>query len=181
MQNNELKHFKQFHIHTSDQKLKWFGNGEWVEEPDLCCFKYKSISCFIRRIIAHEVSGFPFGGHLCGYCYVPNDHIYFQLHKKMYEIDIDCHYGITYSEVHNKNGKHIIGFDTIHLGDLMPSRINFNLNLLKIQKLLFPSGISDVLKHNSYYVDDIYRNISYVIENIKSMVDSLMEANTTNG
>jgi len=38
------------HKFTSDQKLKWWGNGEWVEEADTVEWKYKGVHCEIERL-----------------------------------------------------------------------------------------------------------------------------------
>ena len=53
---------KSKHILTSDEKLKHWGYGEWVEEPDLVEFEHENFKCAIKRMVAPEMNGFLFGG-----------------------------------------------------------------------------------------------------------------------
>lgn len=62
---------KSKHILTSDEKLKHWGYGEWVEEPDLVEFEHENFKCAIKRMVAPEMNGFLFGGYLCGYICLP--------------------------------------------------------------------------------------------------------------
>lgn len=50
------------HLLSSEDKLKWWGYGVWVEEPDLEEFLYKGLKCRVKRIIALEKSGEMFEG-----------------------------------------------------------------------------------------------------------------------
>src|SRR5574338_573285 len=124
----DLKNYTEENIATTDQKLSWWGYGEWVEEPDAISFEYQGLECRIQRIIARETLKHFFGGHLCGYVKVPDNHLIYgkgwddeELHQ------IDAHGGITYSEIDKGNNSylplvgHWIGFDCAHANDYTPS------------------------------------------------------------
>src|ERR1700761_6612159 len=102
-----------------EKKIKFMGEGEWVDEPDEICFTYKDYECEVRRVFVREPYSKEeawFGGYLCGYVRIPKDHPY---HHKLYEdMDIDCHYGLTYGMVSNG---HWIGFDCGHSSDIVPT------------------------------------------------------------
>ncbi len=46
---NDIETLKGKHIYTSEQKIKWFGYGEWVEEVDELVFLYKEFECTVVR------------------------------------------------------------------------------------------------------------------------------------
>lgn len=160
---NEIEQQYQF---TSDEKLQWWGYGEWVEEPDFLEFYHNDIKCIVRRVAIKEPytkEVHIFGGHLCGYVRIPADHPY---HHKIYEdVNIDCHFGLTFGEVSNG---HWIGFDCGHMGDIIPSM----KKLRKKYPDLFP--IPEELKY-SWLFNPTYKNIDYCIEQCKSMADQLIE------
>lgn len=158
---------KSEHLLTSDQKIKYWGYGEWVEEPDLVSFEYKGIQCKVVRIFSHSSykdnrEKHIYGGHLCGYIRVPESHCFYG--KNYNEIEIDVHGALTYSEIDNDNHHylpkqgHWIGFDCAHSMDIIPSSKSLNLHYCPIFKRT-------------------YKNIIFCIEECKSMVDKLCAPN----
>jgi hypothetical protein len=155
---------------TVDTKLRMWGYGEWIEELDYIHFLYKNIDCKIRRAGACEgdeeyCEGDEeycevFGGHLCGYVKVPEDHPYFC--KCYSNMQIKVHGGLTYG-FFDSNGW--IGFDCAHLCDLVPF----------IEK-------SIMLRHcfyvgTPYKKSTSYKNMNFCIEQCKSIVDQLLDVN----
>lgn len=169
----------QIHEFTSDQKLRWWGYGEWLEEPDKVLFKYKNIRCRVVRMANAESMKNPdndhvFGGHLCGYIAIPKRHFLFKKHDD--EIDIECHGGLNYSNL-SKCGKYWwIGFDCAHLGDLTPSIYHLHssnphmIELKKKQKERWQSmGVNPML------YEEVYRNISFCKKECRQMVNQLLQ------
>lgn len=114
-------------------------------------FEYKGYKCHIRRI------GISYSGHLCGYIEIPKGH---ELHGMTYD-EIEAHYnyelpahgGLTFSaEVDNS---YWIGFDCAHYGDLRPICLEKEPSLM--------------LKN------EIYRDMEYVENNIKKIVDFIFK------
>lgn len=161
---------EEHHTYDTDFKLKYFGYGEWVEEPDEVNFEFKEFTCHVIRVVKREPFAKEeayFGGHLCGYVLIPVDHPY---HHKIYnDMQIECHYGLTYSEV---SDGHWIGFDCGHLGDLIPSmkklRESFTMKQFHQQ---FP--IPEEWKDSPLF-STTYKNMDYCIEECKSIVDQLI-------
>lgn len=151
---------------TTEFKLKFLGYGEWVEEPDCVIFTYKDYECRVVRVVNRDpyapVEAY-FGGHLCGYVRIPHNHPYH--HKKYEDMDIDCHYGLTFGEL---SDGHWIGFDCAHMEDLIPTiekMKNENVQIRMIEKI-FP-----IPEENTY------KNMNYCIEECKSIVDQLIVIN----
>lgn len=156
------------HIHTSDEKLQFFGNGEWVEEVDEVFFTYNEIECKILRIVVKEPYNptAVFGGHLCGYCKVPEVHPYYK--KEWDEVDIDAHGGLTDFQL--KDDGYWIGFDCAHCFDITPSMQKFYIEVIEELKTKFHHV------KNSPILNRQYRNISYCVEQCKSIVEQLLES-----
>ena len=119
--------------------------NSWGTEPDIFEFEHLGYTCLILR---HESMG-----HLCGYMQVTKGH-------PLFEVDysaIDCchpHGGVTYSGyVRGDKNEWSIGFDCAHAGDLIPSMAALGLN---------SDGVT-------------YRDIDYVSEEIKRMVENTIE------
>jgi hypothetical protein len=140
-----------------ERKLEFFGEGEWIDEPDEIYFCYKGIDCAILRSVIpepHSKNEKIFGGHLCGYIRIPPDHTYY--HKKYEDMKIDCHGGLTFGEV---SDGHWIGFDCAHLGDFIPSVDIFRKQGVK-----------------KYFVfNPVYRNLEFCNKQCKSIVDQLLK------
>lgn len=170
------------HLYTSDEKLKWWGHGEWVEEPDEVNFFHNGISCRIVRMFSWDGHNgeHAFGGYLNGYISIPKDHPCFGKH--MDYIPVEGNGGITYSEIDDQNHPflpkegHWIGFDCSHSYDYCPS--------VEYLKKTQPSLIAieeefQQLKNklgceNSSIFNKSYKNIAFCIAECKSMADQLL-------
>lgn len=166
---NKLKHHKQFHKLTSDYKLKWFGNGEWVEEPDFCCFIYKKYSCFIIRIFTQDGPNHIFGGHLCGYIKLSKTNKYYNMSEEEIREIFDMHWGVTFDSIHRRNNYRLIGFDCAHCNDLVPSMIERNQIIMK--------GFGDKFPNLKKYAESAfspsYKNVEFVENSIIECIDNL--------
>jgi hypothetical protein len=164
------------HHFSSDDKIRWWGYGEWVEEVDEVKFNYKGMECLVRRMAEHENCSHDdrrFGGYLCGYVAVPFGHPYYQ--KRYEDMDIECHGGLTFGECADS---HWIGFDCSHSMDYSPS-----LEYLK-KTATWMKDFRDReeelkkkfnLQHNPIF-NKSYKNIEYCINECKSIADQLIEA-----
>lgn len=160
------------HLLTSDEKLKYWGYGEWVEEPDEVYFIHDGIECRIHRMFAKECSAHLFGGHLCGYISIPNDNSCYEKHYD--DIEIEVHGGLTYAELEN-DGKYWVGFDCAHSMDYVPSTeylYKTDPQMIKIKKrnqeLKEHLGL-----HGSPIFNNSYKNIQFCINECKSMAEQL--------
>ena len=167
------------HLYTAEQKQKWWGEGEWVNEPDIVSFEHNGIECKILRIAAREPvqEEFVFGGHMCGYCKIPKQHPFYG--KDLIgneDIEIDMHGGITYSQKNSEyipelSEGHWIGFDCGHSHDVIPS--------MQFLRKLFKSPIEDFEKEmkdkypNCGLFNPTYKNIEFCIQECKSVADQL--------
>ena len=163
---SDYKITKEEHFYTSDQKIQWCGYGEWVEEPDCTVIEYKGYEAVIHRVMKREpccpVEAY-FGGHLCGYVKIPEDHPLFKE-----TVDLDCHGGISYNEC---NEEHWVGFDCGHSGDLVPT-----MELFKKQRKAAgefePFPIPEEFKEYAIF-NPSYKNIQYCIDELIGMIDQL--------
>lgn len=157
---------KEEHLFTSDEKLKWWGYGEWVEEADRIEFTYKSYKCRISRVCLPEDfdENFYSGGYLCGYVEIPKDHRLFG-NKEGIFLDIYGHLGITFNEV---GKKHVIGFDCAHYCDFIPSS-----TLKKMQSNQLDDNVELLIK--IFLKFPTYKNVNFVTEECMKIVDQLIE------
>ena len=111
---NQITDLVETHLLTSDQKLHWWGVGEWVEEPDEVTFVYRGVKCLILR------AGSDYGelGHLCGYIEVNSDHPWAKVDP--FDLNLDVHEGVTYGHEQG-GGVYRLGFDCAHSRDVCPS------------------------------------------------------------
>lgn len=161
--------------YTCDQKLKWWGYGEWVEEADECYFLHDGLDCKVLRICALKGNraNFPlFGGFLDGYVKIPSDHPFFC--KCYSDIDVDIHGGLTYGQLENDG--FWIGFDCAHSFDVVPSLIALR-NLYKKDSIEeFKDSIEEFsVKQSSVIFPKSYRNMDYVIKECKSLADQVKQ------
>lgn len=169
---------KQEHTFTCDQKLEWWGYGEWVEEADLVEFEYKGYHCVVKRIAVREPYAkvfHVFGGYLCGYVKVPLE---LELHKKGLDLKGDVHGGITFNQLDEDN-ENWIGFDCVHLNDICPSSeklSNTRPELIEIKNRHEEMMEKLNIKKSSFF-DKTYRNINFCIQECKSLVDQIIEGN----
>lgn len=154
---------KTLHKLTSEEKLKYFGYGEWVEEPDEAYWEYRGIECIINRNCRIERGFFDFinNGHLCGYIKIPETNPFYN--KEYEDLDLTCHGGITYESMESTG--FWIGFDCAHACDLSPGDEIYNNKLKEMGIPFFKSRETQ-----------IYRNFAYVKTECESLVDQVLEA-----
>ena|ERR1017187_5301940 len=173
MKTEEIEIIEEEHKATSDEKIKWFGYGEWVEEIDFLTFKYKNYECLILRNMIEEPYAkelYMSGGHLCGYVNIPKEHKY---HGKHYDdIEIDCHGSLTFFDT-DKYDKYWIGFDCAHSTDYCPSIELFKKNCEEIKKFIEKFPFPKVFEKLALF-NPTYKNINFCIEECKSIVDQLI-------
>jgi len=118
---------------------------EWETEPDKVEFEYKGFKCLILR--------HPTLLHLNGYVGLTENHQYYG--KDCSKIDIDVHGGLTFAEMGDgenwPKGYYWIGFDTGHCTDYSP-------------------GMEKIINRGT---NEIYKNIDYVTNEVKKLVDQL--------
>lgn len=150
------------HLYTSDEKIKWFGYGEWVEEPDEITFTHCGYECHIQRVLGFEISGHAFGGHLCGYVILPDGH---PLIEKDIDVDYDVHGGITYNS--KMNGKNFLGFDCAHSFDTVPS--------MSEQRKKTKLDCIEKFPHikTSAIFQESYKTVSFVIDQLKQLAEQV--------
>lgn len=170
--NDNIKLFKEYLIEKQEKILQW-GDGEWVNEPDLVKFEYKGIECKIIRIHGYEGKDNEhlYGGHLCGYVCIPEDHKYYNV--SYFDIEINAHGGLTFSDFVDGN-KYWIGFDCALSHDYTPSSEHFkktNKEMIEWKKKNPPPEGYE----NFGLFNPTYKNINFCIEECKSMVDQLLK------
>jgi hypothetical protein len=119
------------------------------QEGNFKMFFYRDYKCMIRRIGDD--------GHLCGYVALPKNHVLYG--KSFTEIkdkyDLIVHRGLTFSDFFGdqQDDRWYIGFDCAHTGDLIPSMYTKFDELCKT----------------------IYRDMEYVEEECKKLVDQIID------
>lgn len=169
--NRTLDITKLVHHWTEEEKTKWCGEGEWVNEPDEIEFEYLGYSARIIRVLVKEPYAKEeayFGGHLCGYVKIPQDHSWWKNNFYHHEVDIDCHGGLTYNDCENG---HWIGFDCAHSGDYVPTSELFR-KISGINTLFPPPNGFE----NCSIFNPVYRNGEFCIEQCKHIIEKLIEA-----
>ncbi len=172
MITSEIQIDKEEHLYRSDQKLCWFGYGEWVEEFDQVDFTYEFYKCHILRVVKREpfaVDEHYFGGHLCGYVQIPKRHPLYS--KDWYGIDLDCHGGITCNENHEE---HWIGFDCAHMNDLIPSYEKFKKTDETMIQFEKEHPLPEKVREH-FVFSRTYRNIEFCMNECRIIVDQLIE------
>ena len=182
---------EQIHKYSSDLKLAWWGNGEWVEEADEIYWEYKNTSCKITRMVhIDEISEDKisiedlktismFGGHLCGYISIPLDHPW---SEKDTSIGCDVHGGCTWNET-EKDGKRWIGFDCAHYDDIQPSMIVYENKMMQenaeyretrrlLEELFSQLGID---RSRNKLFRKTYKNVDFCIKQCENLVDQMLE------
>lgn len=171
MTDEEIKQeYEYIHKLTSEQKLNWWGEGEWIEEADEVRFEYLGFKCRIHRNYAYENEKLETmsGGNLCGYICIPKDN---ENYDKPYQTtNIDVHGGLTYGNI-EENDEYWIGFDCGHSNDITPSMEKLyatNIDLIEIRKK-YPT------LPFSHMWEKTYKNIAYCIGECKSMAEQLLK------
>jgi hypothetical protein len=149
---------KQKHLYSKEEKKLWFGDGEWIEEPDYIEFQHVGLRCIVLRNAQRESCEkfHMFGGNLNGYVGIDEGHPFYE--KDYKDADLDAHGGLTFSGK-DPGGFWYFGFDCAHSGDFVPSN----------EKL-----------RQEYMIDKIYpiseyRNIDYVTRECKKLAEQLNE------
>lgn len=162
---------KQEHLYPQEQKLKFLGEGEWVEEFDNVEIEYRGYEAHVLRVFIREPYAQEehwFGGHLCGYVKIPKTYLYYD---QKYE-DIDCHGGVTFDKLNDDF--RIMGFDCAHLGDYIPSMELFRRTNPEMKKYTeeypLPQGFEKFSMFNS-----VYRNMDYCLNECIKIIDQLIE------
>lgn len=159
------------HTYSSEEKLKWFGPGEWVEEPDFFEFEHCGIKCQILRIVQLESNGAFFGGHFCGYCEIPNS----INDPKNLQLDVEPHGGITFNDK-KEDESWWMGFDCAHSRDLVPSMHHMYNTHPDFQRIIKErderlQAMEDKFK---WMFESHYRNFDYVLEQTKLMAEQIV-------
>lgn len=172
------------HLLTSDEKLKHWGYGEWVEEPDLLEFDHLGLKCRVKRIFVKEWNGYLSLGHLCGYVCVPKENPY---HGKSFDdfysdIDgsiVDIHGGLTYGEFEGE--EYWVGFDCGHLVDITPSLEAFKKTMKRLEYL--NKLEKDIKKNypNCALFNPTYKNINFVMEECKKLAEQIVKIGLPEG
>jgi hypothetical protein len=174
------------HLFTSEQKLSYWGYGEWVEEADEVHWHYKDIRCEIIRN-ASLMDGQLIGlGHLCGYIILPKEHPW--EHVESQDIDAEVHGGITHFS-DNQDGLIKIGFDCAHYRDEIPytaeKGLRFMMSMVekdseeyfKYREVLEKIQNGPTVKFNSFMMEKkTYRNIGFVKFECEKLADQAIEA-----
>jgi hypothetical protein len=163
------------HKFTSEEKIKWWGEGEWVNEPDLVTFEHLGIKCKILRMAIIEPCAkdfHVFGGFLNGYVAIPFDHSLYQ--NKYEDMEIDCHSGLTFGEC---SDRHWIGFDCAHSNDYVPSTEHLKKTAAWMKDC---RDREEELKkrlnlENSPIFNKSYRNIQFCIDQCKHIAEQLVQ------
>lgn len=162
-----MKNEKRKTIYDRKFKLKFMGYGDWLDEPDVVKFEYKGIKCEIHRCVKREIYAKEeayFGGHLCGYIFVPKGHPLYE--KEMFDIDLDCWRGVSFT--HPSLEGWMIGFDCAHSGDLVPTTEHMRNTRPELKRIkeMFPPPEG---YENCPLFHPTYKNIDFCIKQCKSM------------
>ncbi len=152
---------KEKHLYTSEQKIEWFGPGEWVEESDQATFEHAGFKCLVMRGVAADYYGQSFGGYFCGYVQIPPNHPWY---GKAYEdIECECHGGLTFASERFDEDRFWVGFDCSHGEDITPS----------IEFILSPRRKKEQNEFYERYPNwkRTYKNIQYAIVETQSIAE----------
>ena len=136
------------------EKLRKYGDGEWIDEPDEVFFDHSGIACEIFR---HSK------GYLIGMCALPREHPWTRLAIKETEVDIHGHVF-----VYKTTSNEYIGFSCDMVGDLIPC--------WKSTKLADQLIDAMEKKEDDKYRDFIYRNLEFTMEQCRYLAEQVIEA-----
>ena len=164
------------HLFEKEQKIKWWGGGEWVDEPDVCHFMHNEIQCLIFRVAARDgpKGNHIFGGHLCGYVVIPENCPKWKFEEVP---DFDVHGGITFSNIQDHLDKYVIGFDCAHGGDIVPSMKEIINDIYEKCFKWMKKGAAEKFMELNNRVNPrpTYKNIEFVKKECESLADQLNE------
>jgi hypothetical protein len=164
-------------LFTCDQKLSNCGYGEWIEECDKITFDYLGHECMVHRVFHTDFinQNIYFGGHLCGYVKVPENHV-FHTKETIGNIQkIHCHGGVTYNDnnlslMHSID--HWIGFDCAHSSDIIPSCHSSKKQQFRCFEKIY-RDIHSLVNLKRFPVPT-YKNIFFCIQECLNIVDQLI-------
>lgn len=162
---NKITIKKEKATYDREFKLKFLGEGEWVEELDTFIFEYKEFTAIVKRNILKEPYSKElayFGGHLCGYVQIPESHPLFGKEEELNELD--CYGGVTFNEV---GPPHLIGFDCAHSFDYVPTMQKLNESGIK--------GLNSEIYKNYPQLKPTYKNMGFCISKCMEIIDQLIE------
>ena len=145
-------------MEAKEVKLKFFGDGPWVNEPDEEIFQFEGLDCFLSRSLS---------GCWCGHVKLPSGHPWIE--KSYEEIDIDIHGGLTFKGTPQNislEGEWI-GFDCAHFSDIIPGCEDFLKKSTEDLKEKIPN-LKKVLE-NPNRPQRTYKDINYAREETKSL------------
>jgi len=160
-------------FYSPEDKLTWWGDGEWVTEPDKVTFEHQGIDCMVLRSAIEEPYTKEvciFGGYLSGYISIPPNHPFY--HKIFEKILIDCHGGLTFGEC---SDGHWIGFDCAHSNDYVPSIEHLKKTSPFMEDYRKETQELKKLYPSSIIWNKSYKNIQFCIDQCKSMAEQLIE------
>jgi hypothetical protein len=159
------------HVLGIENKRRWFGDGEWVEEADRVTFEHCGLECEVIRVCAKEpyaIEEHYFGGYLNGYVTLKEG-----MSIEFMDERIEVHGGITF------NGQGIVGFDCAHFGDLNPSIKKLKDTLLKedleLRELIKLRDEALKNQPTPWFLEDVYRNLEYVINETKHLAEQIWD------
>lgn len=157
---------------SREDKIKYFGEGEWVDEKDFLFFEHNGVNCCIVRIVMKNESEIVFGGYLCGYCELPKNHPWLRKIDTYFDISTQVHGGITYFEGNEEKGC-VVGFDCSHSGDLVP--------FLELVMNKDETGVFTKFKENRDMLNKIgrmptYKNWEFVMDHCKILADEIIKS-----
>jgi len=159
------------HTYSSDDKMKWWGYGEWVEEVDYAAFSYKGWECVIRRECFYD-GPVVFGGFLCGYVKIPENYRLYTLSPDVNTYTLSkfyVHGGITYFSFPFWDEEILyLGFDCGHVSDINPS-----FNRMREFPEEFPEEFCSFLDSLFHKCNSTYKNISFVKKELECLCDQL--------
>lgn len=174
---NEKIEYKQIGGLTRELKELHWGSGEWLDEPDVFYFERHGFKCVGTRICGWEghKNEHLYGGYWCGYIEIPKGHPWFG--KEMDQLDVDCHYGLSYAQKSDESDDWVIGFDCAHSGDISPSLQKMK-EIWKNDPKNFWMCTDELKKKypNCALFNDTYKTIDFVIDQCKSMADQAKSA-----
>ena len=171
---------KEFFNPYRENWVHTWGEGPWIDEPDKVEFEYRDHLCQILR------PTLPFAGHLCGYVRVSQDivdidsnmwevhgGITFVINQKKYALQKEKKEKINPSEADLKPTPLVakgrdpeedwegnwIGFDCGHWADLIPKQKDYEIRNL----------------FGEFCEERTYRTVEFVTEELKRLVDQIVE------
>lgn len=159
------------YIFDVDEKVKYWGEREWVYEPDELKFEHQGLQCLILRVWFPENMDSWYGGYLRAFVLLPENHLW----NSGYYRELDVHRGITFrSRFHNRAGDWL-GFNCAHDSDICPSlevykTASTHPMIRKIQKTIYKlkqkTRVSSALEKS-------YKNTTHVEEHCRRLADQI--------